>query len=229
MQHPVTRVADALRRHGPLEFTRLALDRLKPAPRWANEWIWYQVDLHSPERPRRQLGEGLELRRGGPQDLPLLGQLPANPWVTPMSEHRAARRLADGGTLWLVFERDRLAFVSWVFRRHLPVYGARGGKLELPAGVACVDDSICLPGFRGRGIAPAFWSTIAEVLAQDGERALLRRVHVTNTSSRRAGEKLGFREVARMQVVERDWRKRIRVAFPDDNPEHRWLASLTRG
>jgi hypothetical protein len=32
-----------------------------------------------------------------------------------------------------------------------------------------------------------------------------------------------------MQIVERDWRTRIRVVFPDDEPDHRWLATLNRG
>jgi hypothetical protein len=40
---------------------------------------------------------------------------------------------------------------------------------------------------------------------------------------------LGFREVARMQIVERDWRTRIRVGFPDGTPARPWLVALTRG
>lgn len=232
-QFPAARAAQLLRQHGPIEFgrraTRRAIEELKPLPRWEGVWVWYELDLTSPQRPRPPLQDGLELRRAGPQDLPLLAEVPASPWVTPMTEELVARRLAAGATLWLVLQGDELAYFCWSFRGQGPLYGARRDRLTLPPDVVWPDDQLTLPAFRGRRIAPATLSAIGDDAARSGARALVGRVHVPNTPSRRMMERAGWRPIALMQVVERDWRRRIRVVFLDDEPAHPWLASLHRG
>ena len=191
--------------------------------------MWYELDLTSPQRPRPPLPEGFELRRAGPQDLPLLAEVPASPWVTPMTKELVTSRLADGATLWLVLQREELAYFCWSFRGVGPLYGAHGGRLTLPLDVVWPDDQLTSPAFRGQGIAPATLSAIGDAAAQEGARALVGRVHVPNGASRRMMERAGWRPMALMQVVERDWRKRVRVVFLDDVPAHPWLASLNRG
>ncbi len=233
-QDAATRIVRSLRRRGPLGFLRTAVDRaiapLTPAERWEGVWVWYQLELASSPRPRLHLEEGLELREGHAEDARLMQQLPPDPWVSPMDQKIAARRLASGHRLWLVRSGEEAAFACWSFRGWAPVYGARRGRMEIAPGVVLVEDLFTWPAFRGRGIASAVLSTLAERFAEEGAQALMIRVHVPNAPSHRTVQKVGFREVARMQIVERDWRKRIRVAFPPvGGSAAPWLASLNRG
>ena len=233
MRTRLTRVASAWRRLGPIGFGRrvleLAKDRLRRKPRWEAVWVWYELDLTRSERPRPPLPEGLELRRGQERDLPLLDELPREVWTTPMTRELAAHLLAEGAVLWLLTMGEQVAFCCWTFAGRAPLYGARGGRLHLPPGVVCLEDQVTMPAFRGRGVAPAALSAIGDALASDGVRAVVARAHLGNTASHRVVQKLGWRAVARMQIVEQDWRTRIRVVFPRYDPEHRWLASLDRG
>jgi GNAT superfamily N-acetyltransferase len=155
------------------------------------DYVWYVLDLTG-DRPCAQLPEGLELVRAAREQLPLLEELPTT------APQEALARVDGGADLWLVLADGRPAFSCWIFHDRTPVPAARGGWLGVPADAASLEDSVTAPGFRGRGIAPAAWSGIADALAADGVARLLTIVPLANTPSRRAVEKAGFREFAVM-------------------------------
>src|ERR1019366_4030075 len=106
-------------------------------------------------RPRRPLANGLVLRRGAYKDLALLGEL-----ATVDAEEGSAR-LTAGNDWWLVLDAGQPLFSCWIFHGLTPVAAAPGGKLALPDGTVCVEDSIAAAAARGRGIAPAALTAIA--------------------------------------------------------------------
>jgi RimJ/RimL family protein N-acetyltransferase len=216
-----------LRRHGLAAGARIVAAKLRPARRYTASHIWYELALAG-DRPRRELAPEFELRQATTPDLGLLHQLPPDQAVAPVLPDEARRRIDDGGTLWLVTEGDRLAFACWIFRGRTPVWAARGGALELPADVACLEDSHASPDFRGRGVAPAAWAGIADHYQRLGLRALVTKVAEDNQPSRRAVEKAGFRPAARMDMEKHRWTTRVQVEMLDDDPAHRWLASVER-
>jgi RimJ/RimL family protein N-acetyltransferase len=221
------RLGRSLRRHGLGASARIVAARLRPARRFAATHIWYELALAG-ERPRRELAPEFELRQAAIHDLGLLHQLPPDEAVAPVLPAEAQRRMDGGGTLWMVTEGDRLAFACWIFRGRTPVWAARGGALALPADVGCLEDSHASPDFRGRGIAPAAWSGLADHYQQHGLRALVTKVAEDNQASRRAVEKAGFRPAARMHVQKRGWTTRVHVDMLDGDPAHRWLTTLER-
>jgi RimJ/RimL family protein N-acetyltransferase len=223
----VQRIGRGVRRHGLVDGTRILAAKLRPVPRFAATHIWYELVLAG-ERPHRQLAPEFELREAAPDELGLLSQLPHDAAVAQVDANTARSRMEDGATLWLVTERDRLAFACWMFRRHTPVWAARGGLLELPHDVACLEDSLASPDFRGRGVAPATWSGVADRYQDRGVRALVTKVAEENEASRRAVEKAGFRAAARMRVEKSWWRTRLQMEILDGDPSHRWLASIER-
>jgi len=154
--------------------------------------IWYELDLTS-ERPRRVLEPGLVRRRGGVGDVSVLAEL------NTVHGETALRRLEDGNDLWLVFDDgDTPLFSCWIFRRRAPAIAAPHGGIELAPGMVGLEDSVTAPAARGRGIAPAAWSAIADDLADEGMRLLITKVSVDNIPSRKAVEKVGFEGVALM-------------------------------
>jgi GNAT superfamily N-acetyltransferase len=64
--------------------------------------------------------------------------------------------------------------------------------------MVCLEDSVTAPLARGRGVAPAAWSAIADELAGEGVRRMITKVRVDNLPSRKAVEKVGFEGVALM-------------------------------
>jgi Acetyltransferase (GNAT) family len=172
------------------------------AARWAWEgaWdrivfserhIWYELSPPA-ERPRRELEPGLTLRRGQVADVALLEDLET---VSPSD---ARSRIESGNDLWLVLDGEQLLFSCWIFRERTPVLAARGGGLSLPPGMVCLEDSVTGTAARGRGIAPAAWCAIADALKQEGQQRMVTKVTVENVPSRKAVEKVGFREAAIM-------------------------------
>jgi L-amino acid N-acyltransferase YncA len=73
--------------------------------------------------------------------------------------------------------------------------------MPLPAGTACLEDSVTAVHCRGRGLAPAVWARVADSLAGQGFAALITKVAEDNLPSRRAVEKAGFEPVARMELI----------------------------
>lgn len=199
LHETVVRVRRGLRRYG-------AAGALRRAWRLHEHDIWSALELGA-ERPRRPLAGGLVLRRGGLEDLHRLDGL-----VHYRRAEAAARLHEWDGRLQLVLDGDALLFVCWIFTARTPVGAAPGGVLELPAGVACLEDSIALPAARGHGIAPATWSRVADDLQAEGFRTLVTKVAAGNAPSRRAVAKAGFVEVAEAQVdrIGPLWRCRVR-------------------
>jgi RimJ/RimL family protein N-acetyltransferase len=153
--------------------------------------VWYELDPTS-ERPRRVLEDGLVLRRGEVADVAMLADLDT------IHGEAARSRLEDGNDLWLVLDGDQPLFSCWIFRRRSPAVAAPQGELELARGMVCLEDSVTAPAARGRGVAPAAWSAIADDLADEGVRRMITKVEVDNVPSRKAVEKAGFEGVALM-------------------------------
>jgi RimJ/RimL family protein N-acetyltransferase len=158
------------------------------------EHVWYQLDVNS-ERPRREFVEGVRLIRAGADDAKRVEEL-------GQVESEAHERLAAGNDLWLaVDDQDRALFACWTFRSETPVYAAPHGRLVLPDGTACIEDSIASPLARGKGIAPASWTAIADALSDEGFEVMITKVTTDNAPSRKAVQKAGFREIAVMKLT----------------------------
>lgn len=223
----VQRLGRGVRRHGLVAGMRIAAAKLRPARHFTATHIWYELTLTG-ERPHRDLAPEFELREAAPEDLELLRQLPPDEAVASVEPGEAQKRIDEGASLWMTTEGDRLAFACWIFRGHTPVWAARGGMLALPPDVACLEDSHASPDFRGRGVAPATWSGLADRYQQRGLRALVTKVAEDNQASRRAVEKAGFVPAATMHVEKHRWTTRVQVDMLDGNPARSWLASIER-
>jgi ribosomal protein S18 acetylase RimI-like enzyme len=156
--------------------------------------IWYSLDLAG-DRPRRPLPDGFELNRATEQDADAVASLPNQPAA---DEIRA--RIAGPADVYLVSEAGTPAFACTIFRERTPTVAARGGWVDLPEATVCLEDSGTSPDFRGRGVAPAAWSAIADDLAERGVTTMLTKVAVDNEPSRRAVVKAGFGEAADMHM-----------------------------
>jgi GNAT superfamily N-acetyltransferase len=169
------------------------------------EHVWYQLDVKA-ERPRREFVEGVRLVRSAADEarrVEDLGQV----------EAEARERLAAGNDLWLALDgEDRTLFACWTFRAETPVVAAPQGLLPLPAGTACLEDSVTSPLARGKGIAPASWTAIADILATEGFESMITKVTTDNAPSRKAVQKAGFREIAVMRMTSIGPRQRVALA-----------------
>jgi L-amino acid N-acyltransferase YncA len=166
--------------------------------------VWYAAASLA-IRAERPLEAGLKLQRAGSEHLDLLSQL------NLCGRSAAARFLAAGANLWIVREGERAAFCCWIFRGRMPVIAARGGWKGLPPDTVCLEASVTGADYRGRGIAPAAWSLIAQSLNEEGIRTIMTKVEVDNMPSRRAVLKAGFREVAVMDYLRVGGVPRVRV------------------
>ena len=171
----------------------------------SEEHVWYQLDVKA-ERPRREFVEGVRLVRataGEARRVEELGQV----------ETEARARLAAGNDLWVALDdEDRTLFVCWTFRGETPVSAAPHGRLQLPAGTACLEDSVAAPLARGKGIAPASWTAIADILATEGFESMITKVTTDNAPSRKAVQKSGFREIGVMRLTRMGPRQRVVLA-----------------
>jgi GNAT superfamily N-acetyltransferase len=169
------------------------------------EHIWYQLDLDA-ERPRRELVDGVRLVRAGTDDAHRIADV-------GQFEDEAQRRLAAGNDLWLVLDHeDHSLFACWTFRSETPVLAAPHGLLSLPPGTACLEDSVTSPLARGKGIAPAAWTAIADILATEGFQSMITKITTDNVPSRKAVEKAGFREIAVMRMTSVATRQHVVLA-----------------
>jgi ribosomal protein S18 acetylase RimI-like enzyme len=201
-----SRALRAFRVRGPLRVALIAGHRLRRLFVANEAHIWLALRLCA-DRPRRALPEGLVLRRALDADLGLVEQLPDAGAAAVLR-----RELRPGHELWIVTNANRVAFACWLHREEAPVFAAPGGNLRLPSGVCCIEDSATAPEFRGRGIAPAAWSSIATAAEADGYSAIITKVEVDNQASLRALEKAGFSEIARMHLVRRWLNTRVTLS-----------------
>lgn len=180
-------------RHGLREAGRKAVRAARKGIRLREEHVWYELQLAA-EAAAPALPAGATLVEASGADVDLLDELPS---VSP----EAARKLrVRGSRLFLVLEERRPLFACWIHTGATPALAAPGGWLPLPDGTVCLEDSVTAPAARGRGIAPAAWSELAHRLAAEGAAAMITKVEVVNAASRKAVEKAGFREFARMRL-----------------------------
>jgi RimJ/RimL family protein N-acetyltransferase len=194
--HQLIRSVD---RHGLIGAGRRVLGEAWSLAYLHQEHVWYSLEL-APERPRRSMPDELRITREGAD-----GDLP------PLAGDEAHERHASGAEIWVVRDEDQAAFACWIFRERAPVLAAPTGWLEIPSGAVVLEDSVTSPSFRGRGIAPAAWSAIADSLTVEGLERMLTKVEVENASSRRAVEKASFAEVAIMRLTRVGFRKRVEI------------------
>jgi RimJ/RimL family protein N-acetyltransferase len=186
------RLRRALNRYGLRGTARRGAHKLAARVALSERRVWYVLDLDG-ARPRPVQPVGLTLRRAAEAELALLSRL-ATLWPS-----QARERLMQGADRWLVVDHDEPMFSCWIFRASAPVLAGRHGRLELPSGTLCLEDSFTAAAARGRGIAPAAWGSIADELAREAQRRLITKVEVDNASTRRAVEKAGSRELAVMR------------------------------
>jgi L-amino acid N-acyltransferase YncA len=192
------------------------------------EHIWYTLALS--QVVRLPLAEGYELRLATEHDLDAVCDL------TTISIDDVRARLGDEAQLWVVVRGSELAFVCWIFPRATPVRAAASRVLELPLGVACLEDSFTAASHRGRGIAGAAWTAIGEGLRVTGFEVLITKVEVENGPSRRAVEKAAFREAGLMRLRRRGRRETVtleqlptQLSPEEDGAEGHLERSLRRG
>ena len=210
-------VVRSARHRGLRQTGRLARTAATELVRLDASHLWYVLDVTG-GRPRRELPEGVRFAQGGPGDADRLDELDT---ITPAA---ARERLAGGADLWMVLDdEDRLAFACWTYPRSTPTIAARGGWLELPPGVASLEDSVTSADHRGRGIAPAAWTLVADAIAERGFERLMTIVGVENVPSRRAVLKAGFGSFALTRLHRRRMRTTVE-AWTSADPLGREIA-----
>lgn len=166
--------------------------------------VWYSATT-SDVKAIRPLPKGLNLLRAGREHLDLLSQSNLYGWSA------AETFLAEGGDLWIVREGERPVFCCWIFRERIPTVAVRGGWKGLPSNTVCLEEAVTDPGYRGRGIAPAAWSLIAQTLNEEGVRKIVTKVEEANKSMRRALLKTGLHQVAMVDYLKMGGLSRVRV------------------
>ena len=186
----------SLRRNGPAGIAGKVATRTRQRLLLRESHIWYVLELGT-SRPRRELPEGFELRRGDVLDVDALDAFDGQPGAREIE-----RRLDEGAELHLIVESatGARAFACWIFLDKTPVAAARGGELGLPGDTACLEDSATSPEYRGRGLAPAAWTAIADDLERRGFARMITKVEESNTPSRKAVIKAGFSDGAVMHL-----------------------------
>ena len=200
----------ALRRRGPADSAKHVAELVRNGLYLRETHVWYELPLTG-ERPRRELPPEVTLKKASPDELPLVEQL-------GQSGDYAADRVEADNDCWLVVEDEKPLFCCWIFRSRTPVAGTTGGRLELPPGVVCLEDSVAAPAARGRGIAPGAWTAIADSLAAEGYRSMITKVGVENAPSRKAVGKSGFVEIAEMSFKRTGLSSRLSVGWASATP-----------
>lgn len=209
-----------IRQHGLagslMRATRIAAQRFGRLPYLREQHLWWLLDLAA-ERPRLHLPKGMQCRRLDASET----QNAAT--VTEVGFVESRRRLANGAELWAVTDDGRVVSSCWVFRHRVPALASSSGWLELPADTACMQDSFTIPSYRGRGIAAAGWSQVGDALAASGVRAVIGKVEIADTASRRSLVKAGFMPIAYMELTRLWMQPRVMIEpFSDEWPV-RWL------
>ena len=203
--HVIARARGFIRRRGVRNAASLVVRKGAARVLHDEDHVWYAV-APGDERPRRELPEGYAFRRGDESCIGLLLGLDS------ISSYTARRRLAGGADLWLVIgPAGDAAFACWTFHDCTPVFAAKGGALKLAEGVSCLENSVTSPEHRGRGIAPAAWTLVADELARRGVEQLITTIDAENVASRKAIVKAGFRPFAVVHDERRFGRRRVRV------------------
>ena len=198
------RVRDRYRREGPLALLRRASEIAVRCLYLREEHVWYRLETRG-ERPRLGLPAGVELRRASAEEVRLAAEL-------GQSLNDARAHHAGGHDLWLAREDGAPLFACWTFRGRAPVLAAPGGQLELAPDTVCLENSFTSPRARGRGIAPASWSQLADSLKAEGIRSIITKVETDNVPTRRALAKAGFQEIGAVALERVVGRKRTTMS-----------------
>lgn len=199
------RLQRALRHRGLSETLGLVATRVRDRIVLQEEHVWYELLLQA-DRPRRALAPGLLLVQATERERELATQMEGGPSPEAVCEFHAV-----GGELWVVLDAGRAAFSCWIFPKAAPALAAPGGWLELPPGTVCLENSATSLHHRGRGIAPAAWSGIADALAAEGVVSMVTKVTVENIPSRKAVAKAGFAEIAIMRMARQGTRMKVGI------------------
>jgi hypothetical protein len=189
-------IAGSVRRAGSLAWQQLYL---REAHRW------YQLDLDA-NRPRAELPEGFRLHSARAEELRLIEQLPT------IGLEEARHRHRHGASLWMTLDGDRPVFACWTFYGRMPVLAAPGGWLELPVGTAGLEDSVTAPSDRGCSIAAPSVFSVFDRLADNGIRSVITKIAEDNGPARHVAEKMGFREIAGMGLLQVGSHRRVEVS-----------------
>jgi L-amino acid N-acyltransferase YncA len=193
----------ALRRRGVRAVVIRGLTELRTKFAPNSTHIWYLLDLEA-ERPRPELPPGYEVEelRADSAELALLEVL------GPNARADARARFETKGRLFVACTNGELAFTCWVFAA-IPTLAARSGWYRVREDARGLEYSITVEAHRGRGLAPAVWSQLSDLLEVEGVTGLLTKVGLTTEATRNAVANSGFVEIAHVTVRRR--RGRIRV------------------
>ena len=198
-RHPSTwhgalrHVNDCVKRHGWATGLRIGAQRVRRLAYCYETQVWYHLRLDGP-RPRLHLPASLVLLKVGRRDRHFVHQLPN------IATDDAEKRLAAGRDLWVVHDRGRVLFASWIVRARMEAISTRDIDFALPERVVGLDDAIGAPAVLGRGIATAAWSQMADAIRDEGMAAIVSKVGETDLAGRRAMELAGFRAVASVEL-----------------------------
>jgi Acetyltransferase (GNAT) family len=183
------------------------------------EHIWYTLNLDRVQQ--LPLAPGYELRVATDADIDRITGLTGTP------REEADDNRARGAESWVVVQDEEPAFVCWIFPETTPVRAAADRWLALPPGVVCLEHSFTGESHRGRGIAGAAWTKIAQGLKMRDFDVLITKVEVDNAPSRKAVQKAGFREACLMRLHRRGPRETVTLEMlPTDlTPPERAAAS----
>jgi len=184
--------------------------------------VWYLLDLRV-ERPRLPLPPGYVVEEVAPgsSEVAFLEVLGSN------APADARSRFEAGGRLFTASADGELAFACWVFRA-IPTIAARSGWYRVRDDARALEHSITVEAHRGRGLAPAVWSELCDLLEAESVTGLLTKVGLTNDASRRAVTKAGFVEMAHVAVTRRRGRIRVDVSRSSGADGARLERELTR-
>jgi hypothetical protein len=115
---------------------------------------------------------------------------------------RAARdRVASGAELWTLLRGQTPPFTRWIYSNSVPVITARQGRLELPADVVALEDSLTYLAARGQSLGSRALLRVATAQHATGRRVIITKILVGNRPAERYVERAGFRAVARVHFV----------------------------
>jgi GNAT superfamily N-acetyltransferase len=136
----------------------------------------------------------------------------------------ARRRVEAGETPLLVLDGEQPAFGCWIISTEIPTPAAPKGKLTLPDGSVCLEDSVTHPQQRGRGLTVKALIAIVAYLREIGVQSMITKVPCENTAARKAALGNGFQEIARVQLDRIGPRRRVAVEVLNDAPTGAYLA-----
>lgn len=214
---PAHRLVVKVRQEGLRPTVAAAARRLRHAVWLRESHVWLLIGLDEP-RPRPRLAPDLHFVRVPDQDVDSVAQLGA-------SVATAGRRLARGHQLFATRQGARTVGVVWAFLGEAPTVVMPTGWLPLPDGYVNVEDTLVAPDQRGKGIAPAQYSLTFDDLRDKGFTHVVGKVPVDNVANRRACAKLGWTEVAVVDLLRVLGWRRVSVRALGTGRDVSWLAA----